>query len=127
MQRTVNIYRDGSYEIFLRRTRVRINRNLNITLWACSLAGPAIALGLFLEFFSDVLYMDCLRFTLLVWLMAAVHTVIYHYHPDSMVTSWLSMVAFDVLIVFVAHHKIAVAMMYFFVPLLSMLFCKKGL
>lgn len=116
-----------SYEAFLRQTRVKINKMLNKVLWICIVTGPALAFGAWTGMFPRVQYITCLWIAILMALLALGHRLLTEKFPDSKVTSYFALIALDFLLVYMANSHINIALTYYIVPLVALLFCDKRL
>ena len=114
---------DKEYEEFLLKNRIKVNKYLNIVLWFFILTGPAIALGLRAGIFFDVDYASCISISAVVLIMALGHLVLLKSFPDSIITCLFSLTALDILIFYISYVQINVQIVWFLVPLLSLLFC----
>ncbi|MCR5416296.1 MAG: GGDEF domain-containing protein [Pseudobutyrivibrio sp.] len=112
------------YKGFLKENRKRINILLNHIMWACFLTGPAIALGIFINIFPEASYMTCVYISIYMVILAIVHSFLVKKHPYSIYTSAFALVALDILLVYMTNAHIYIHITWFFVPLLSLLFCE---
>ena len=112
-----------SYDAFIRRNRIRVNRALNRVLWSCVLAGPAIATGIYTGAFPEVSYDICVHISAYVFIVAFIHRLILRKKPDSFGASLFMLLAFNFLLVYMAYSHVAIYLTWFLVPLLSMPFC----
>ena len=108
---------------FIVENRAKINRNLNVVLWAFIVTGPAIAIGLLTGVFSGVTYATCWLITGVVVVLAGLHLLMLKKFPRAIVTSAFALTALDVLIAYAMFNYIDIRMAWFLVPLLSILFC----
>lgn len=113
------------YDTFLLKNRIRVNRLLNSVLWWCILAGPAIALCVRTGVIRSVSYQTCLRASLFMTALAAVHYLLVRMRPAAIMTSLAALFALDCLLLYVAAVRIGVYLAWTLVPLLSLLFCDK--
>lgn len=117
----------SGYQRFIVSNRERINRYLNRALWFFIITGPALAIGVAAGIFPDTDYSTCLIITILVAALATVHLILVKRIPNSMVTSVFALIALDAILYFMEIGHVNVHLLWFFVPLLSILFCDKRL
>lgn len=116
---------ENHYEYFLAQNEREKNALFCRILWLCCLVGPAIALGVFFGAFPDVTFGACLQ-TLLVTLAFAIgHTVLYRFKPESPVIKYIGLIGTLVTIYTMCVENIGVYLTYFFVPLVSLLYCSR--
>ncbi len=112
-----------SYNNFLAEHRISINRTLNKVLWVCIIIGPSIALGIALGSFPNTSYGACLIISAATLFLAIIHTLLLKKWPESPYTSHFIFLALNLLLVQMNHSKIYIQITWFFVPMLSILFC----
>ena len=115
------------YNEYILHNRNKINRYLNIVLWSFVLTGPAIALGVKFNVFPDITYATCGHISLLVIALSGIHLYLYKKFPLLSVTSIFALTALDMIIVFMACNHVSIRLTWFLVPMLSIIFCKKGI
>lgn len=115
------------YNEFLKTNRGVVNRYLNRALWFFAFTGPAIASGIKGGIFHDITYATCVEITLMVLIMASVHLVLLRTQPSSIVTGIFVLTALDCLLVYMSHAHVSIYLTWFLVPLLSLLYCDKGI
>ena len=115
------------YQGFIVGNRARINRYLNRALWTFVITGPAIALGVAAGVFTHTDYGTCLGITVVMVVLAAVHLILVKRLPRSIVTSVFALTALDALIIYMELGHVNIALTWFLVPLLSILFCERRL
>ncbi|MCR5784297.1 MAG: GGDEF domain-containing protein [Eubacterium sp.] len=111
------------YEAFIRGNRIKVNQYLNFVMWFCILTGPAIAVGKLNGLYRDVTYMTCVYISLFVLMLAVIHLLIIKKWSDSYVASVITLMLFELLLIFMAYSHVQIYMTWFLVPLLSILFC----
>lgn len=116
-----------SYETFLKQTRIKINGMLNKVLWICIIAGPALALGVWAGIFPRVQYSTSFSITALLTLVAICHKFLVSKFAESRITSYFALIALDVVLFYMASCHVNIALTYFLVPLVALLFCDKKL
>lgn len=116
-----------SYETFLKQTRIKINGMLNKVLWICIIAGPALALGIWAGIFPRVQYSTSFSITALLTLVAICHKFLVSKFAESRITSYFALIALDVVLFYMASCHVNIALTYFLVPLVALLFCDKKL
>ena len=116
-----------SYETFLKQTRIKINGLLNKVLWICIIAGPALALGVWAGIFPRVQYSTSFSITALLTLVAICHKFLVSKFAESRITSYFALIALDFVLFYMASCHVNIALTYFLVPLVALLFCDKKL
>ncbi len=111
------------YNDYLENNRKAINKTLNKLLWLCLFTAPSIAIGIFFGSFPEATYSTCFVIFLVTLVLAAVHTKLLDIWPDSIYTSFFILLALDILLVQMNYSRIDIQITWFFVPLLSILFC----
>lgn len=96
---------------------------LNKVLWCCLIIPPSIALGILAGSFPNTTYTACLAIFAGTLLLAVVHSLLLKKWPTSPYTSHFILVSLDLLLVFMNCSRINIHITWFFVPLLSILFC----
>lgn len=114
-----------TYESFLKQTRVKVNKMLNKVLWICIVSGPALALGVWAGIFPRFQYETCILVAVVMAVLASVHKLLTEKFPASKVSSYFALFSLDFLLVFMADSHINIALSYFIVPLVALLFCDK--
>ena len=112
-----------TYEDFLVENIAKINQYMNRSLWFCILTGPAIAIGVAAGIFKRVPYSVCLLLSVAVLLLTITHLLFIKYFPKSEFTSIYALFILDILLAYMAYSHIYLRLTWFFVPLLSLLFC----
>ena len=116
-----------SYETFLRQTRIKINGMLNKVLWICIITGPSLALGIWTGIFPRVQYSTSIGIAILMAVIAICHKFLVDKFADSKATSYFALIALDFLLFYMANCHVNIALTYFLVPLVALLFCDKKL
>ncbi len=112
-----------SFEDFQRENRVRTNLRMNVILWACTLAGPAIALGARLGVYRSMPYSTCFNCFLCMFLLALIHLLMLRKRPKSFLTGMIALFAVDCLLVYMSYAHIGIYIAWMLVPLMSLMFC----
>jgi diguanylate cyclase (GGDEF)-like protein len=115
------------YESFMKDNRQMVNRYLNTVLWFCVLTGPAIAAGIRFGVFDAVSYRTCILISVVMTLVSAIHFVVIRKFPYSRYVGILALIAMEILLLRMEYGHIHINISWFFVPLLSILFCEKKL
>lgn len=113
------------YESFMKDNRQMVNRYLNTVLWFCVLTGPAIAAGIRFGVFDAVSYRTCILISVVMTLVSAIHFVVIRKFPYSRYVGILALIAMEILLLCMEYGHIHINISWFFVPLLSILFCEK--
>jgi predicted signal transduction protein with EAL and GGDEF domain len=114
---------NGTYSSFLIQNRRSINKTLNKVLWICLLIAPSIALGIFTGSFPNATYRACLIIFAAILILALIHSLMLKKWPDSVYTSHFILLSLDMVLVQMAYFRINIHITWFFIPLLSILFC----
>ena len=122
-----NIAEVTDYGSFLRENRKMVNRYLNTVLWFCIFTGPAIAVGIKFGVFSAATYYTCVIVSVCMLVVALLHTLIIRIWPYSEHVGMLALIAMELLLMFMVYNYIHINISWFFVPLLSILFCEARL
>lgn len=112
-----------SLQDFILESRIWLNHYLSSILRMIILTGPAIAIGIWTGIFRNATYRTCLNISGMVAVLALIHYFLVKRFPKSRVTSFFSMTALDIIIVYMSFHQIDIFLTWFFVPLVSVLFC----
>ncbi len=115
----------GDFEQFLIDNRSRVNKYLNMALWFFIATGPAIALGVKVNYFPDITYLSCAIITGLCLALALVHYLLYKHRPKETYTGLFALTALDILLVYMSYVHVKICLTWFLVPLLSLLFCDR--
>ncbi|MCR5342159.1 MAG: GGDEF domain-containing protein [Butyrivibrio sp.] len=111
------------YSSFIRENRQMVNRYLNTVLWFCILAGPAIAVGIKFGVFMVATYSTCMAVSMYMFIVALLHLLIIKIWPYSEHVGLLALISMELLLAFMVYHHIHIHITWFFIPLLSILFC----
>ncbi len=114
-----------SYEEFINDNRARVNRFLNIVLWVCVLAGPAVAVGIRIGLFPWVHYYSCMDISVIMLVIASLHSLLFKKFPYSIWAGILALVFIDCLLFYMVLLHISISVLWFIVPILSIMFCDK--
>ncbi len=117
----------SDYESFAKVNREKVNKYLNAILWYCILTGPAIALGIRMGIFEAVSYSTCFFISLVMFVVALAHYLILRKWPASLHASIYALMAMELLLMRMAYSHIHINITWFFVPLVSILFCNRKL
>ncbi|MCR5556289.1 MAG: GGDEF domain-containing protein [Butyrivibrio sp.] len=112
-----------SYEEFIKDNRRMVNRSLNIILWTCILAGPAVAIGIKIGLFNVVQYHACVDISIVMLIIASLHTLLFERFSDSVWLGILALVFLDCLLFYMVYLHIEITLLWFIVPILSITFC----
>ncbi len=115
------------YESFLRENRIKVNGYLNKVLWFFVLTGPAIAAGIKGGIFKDITYTTCIMISSVLIVMSLIHLYLYKQFPSKTFTCVFALTTLNVLIAYMFYSHVSIYITWFLVPLLSLLFCDKGL
>ncbi|SET99165.1 diguanylate cyclase (GGDEF) domain-containing protein [[Clostridium] aminophilum] len=112
-----------SLQDFILESRIWLNHYLSSILRLIILTGPAIAIGIWAGIFRNATYRTCLNISGMVAVLTLIHYFLVLRFPKSRVTSFFSLTALDVIIVYMSLHQVDILITWFFVPLVSVLFC----
>ncbi len=115
------------YRKFIVKNRIKVNKYLNIVLWFFVITGPAIALGVYNGSFKNITYGACAGISITMIVLSAVHRLMLKTMPTSALTGIFALTALDILLVYMAHAHVAIRLTWFLVPMLSILFCNRGI
>ncbi len=115
----------SSYETFIKDHRIKINRYLNLVLWCFIATGPVIATGVRAGIFPRVTYYTCAKISLIILILAVIHSLLLKKIPDAEGTSFFPLIALNILLFFMSFSHVSVLLTWFLVPLLSLLFCDR--
>ena len=117
----------AEYEEFLKANRIKVNKYMNKVLWFFILAGPAIALARKLGLFLEIKYSTCIFISVMLAILAAIHLLLCKKFPGKSFTFLFALTILDLLILYMSCHNVGVYILWFGIPLLSLLFCEKYL
>ena len=117
----------SEYEEFLKTNRIKVNKYMNRVLWFFILAGPAIALARKLGLFLEIKYSTCIFISVMLAILAAIHLFLCKKFPGKSFTFLFALTILDLLILYMSCHNVGVYILWFGIPLLSLLFCEKYL
>lgn len=117
----------GSFEEFLLENRKKTNQILNTVLWSCTITGPAISIGVAMNFFKNISYLTCILISIFLILCAAIHKYLCKVKASSSFTSLFALISLDLLIIHMSIMNINICLTFFLVPVLSLLFVDKKL
>ena len=117
----------AEYEEFLKANRIKVNKYMNRVLWFFILAGPAIALARKLGLFLEIKYSTCIFISVMLAILAAIHLFLCKKFPGKSFTFLFALTILDLLILYMSCHNVGVYILWFGIPLLSLLFCEKYL
>lgn len=113
------------FEYFLRNHEKRVNHFFGYVLWFCCLVGPAIAVGVLLGAFPDVTLSSCLQTLLIALTFAGGHAILYKKIPESVVIKYVGLFGTLFTIYTMCIDHIGIYLSYFFVPMTSLLYCRR--
>ncbi len=119
---SISDYKD--YDAFAASNRAKVNKYLNTVLWFCVLTGPAIAMGIKAGIFNAATYQTCISISLVMAAVSLGHFLMVRRFPDSIWAGFLAFIAIDMLLTRMTYSHIHVNITWFFVPLLSILYCE---
>ena len=117
----------AEYEKFLKLNRIKVNKYMNRVLWFFILAGPAIALARKLGLFLEIKYTTCIFISIMLAILATIHLLLCKKFPGKSFTFLFALTILDLLILYMSCHNVGVYILWFGIPLLSLLFCEKYL
>ncbi len=112
-----------SFDTFQKDNVRRINANMSKILWFCALTGPAIALGIAAGIFPEAKYMTCFNISAFMIIISLLHTCIFHFMPESKLTSFFALFAMEILLGYMSCNHINIHLTWFLIPMLSILLC----
>ena len=114
-----------SYEEFINDNRAKVNRYLNIVLWVCILMGPAVAIGIKIGLFYMVQYKACFYISVSMVFLSLIHTLLLNKFPYARHVGLLALFFMDCLMLFMTVEHVKLSLVWFIVPILSILFCDR--
>ena len=117
----------AEYEEFLKSNRIKVNKYMNRVLWFFILAGPAIALARKLGLFLEIKYSTCIFISIMLAILATIHLLLCKKFPGKSFAFLFALTILDLLILYMSCHNVGVYILWFGIPLLSLLFCEKYL
>lgn len=111
------------YAGFLTENRKIVNRQFSFVLLLCAAVGPCIALGQRLDWFVGVSEGAAFCVTGMTLVVAAIHKLILLRDPASKAACLFALVALDAMLVIMDYAHCTINVVWFLVPLLSILFC----
>ncbi len=117
----------AEYEEFLKANRIKVNKYMNKVLWFFILSGPAIALARKLGLFLEIKYTTCIFISIMLAILAIIHLLLCKKFPGKSFTFLFALTILDLLILYMSCHNVGVYILWFGIPLLSLLFCEKYL
>ena len=117
----------SEYEEFLKANRIKVNKYMNKVLWFFILAGPAIALARKLGLFLEIKYTTCIFISIMLAILATIHLLLCKKFPGKSFTFLFALTILNLLILYMSCHNVGVYILWFGIPLLSLLFCEKYL
>ncbi|MCQ2100445.1 MAG: GGDEF domain-containing protein [Fibrobacter sp.] len=118
-------YYDNHFSYFLDNNEKRMNGIFCRILWYCCLVSPTIALGVLFAAFPGVTYWACLQSFLVIFVFAIGHSVLYKFKPESSIIKYIGLVGALVTIYVMSIGHMDISLSYFFVPMTSLLYCKR--
>ncbi len=116
-----------SYQEFIRNNRIRMNKTMNRIIWVCLIAEPILCFGNLIGLWSGITYTSLVVLFCMNLIIALFSSIITSKWPDTMFASILGFVVIDMVLVYLASNRLGIYMMFFFVPLLSLLFVNQNL
>lgn len=113
------------YKFYLKKQEAHVNKILNRVLYFCCLAGPAIAIGIYVGFFTLVSYETSVKVLCLFLFLAFMHSLLLWKAPGFFLTKYFGLVGTLIAIVHMCLYHLGVHLTFFFVPLISLLYCNR--
>lgn len=120
----VNQKRDH-YKFYLKKREAHVNAMLNRVLFFSCLAGPAIALGIYLGFFTLVSYETSIQVLFMLLGLAIIHSLLLWKRPGCTFTKYLGLAGTLFALVEMCLNHLGVYLTFFFVPLMSLFYCSR--
>ena len=114
-----------AYNEFLRKNRLRQNRNINFIMQQCVLIGPLIALGIKLGIFPYISYKSCVIVTMMIIALSLLDTLIVRYFSHISQTTYLGLSMLELVLVYMSQMHMGIYMTLFLVPFLSLVYCDR--
>ncbi|MCR5272782.1 MAG: diguanylate cyclase [Lachnospiraceae bacterium] len=116
-----------TYSEFMKNNRIRMNRTMNHVIWICLIAAPILFFCNLIGLWTEISYFSLGALFCLNLIIAIVDTFMIKRWPTSIVASIIGFVAIDMVLVYLAANKLGIYMMFYFVPLLSLVFIDQNL
>ncbi len=123
MSRTQQTGATTNFEQFRRENRYKVNHTLNMILWFCILAGPAISFGILGGVFKQTSYTACIIISCVMAAVAGGDLLLLKKRPYSHIPSVVALIAMDFLLCYMTASHISIRLTWCLVPLLSLLLC----
>ncbi len=118
---------NSEYMDFIIKNRIKVNKYLNVVMWFFVITGPAIAIGVHAGIYKNITYGACAAISVTMILLSAAHLIMLKKIPTSAATGIFALTALDFLLVYMAYSHVAIRLTWFLVPMLSILFCSRGI
>lgn len=113
------------YDFYLKKHEAHVNQMLNRVLFFSSLAGPAIALGIYVGVFTLVSYETSVKVLFMLLSLAVVHSILLWKRPACSFTKYLGLAGTLFAIVQMCLNHLGVYLTFFLVPLMSLFYCSR--
>ena len=114
-----------AYKEFIRKNRLRQNRNINFIMQQCVLVGPLIALGIRLGAFPYISYRSCLSVSLLLIALALLDTLMVKRFSNFERTTYFGLAGLEVALLFMSQLHMGIYITLFLVPFISLIYCDR--
>gem|GEM_PF-2011148 len=117
--------KNAGFENFNEQNGIRINKALNKILLISLVAGPALALGIFFKCFLDISYESVIVSELILLVFAVADTYLLKKYPFQKELKYFALFGIEVFVATLTYYHVGVYLLFFLVPVLSLLFCDK--
>ncbi len=117
--------KNAGFENFNEQNGLRINKALNKILLISLVAGPALALGIFFKSFLDISYESVIVSELILLVFAVSDTYLLKKYPFQKELKYFALFGIEVFVATLTYYHVGVYLLFFLVPVLSLLFCDK--
>ncbi|MCR5468032.1 MAG: GGDEF domain-containing protein [Lachnospiraceae bacterium] len=116
-----------TYQEFLRVNRIKMNTTMNHIIWTCLVSAPVLFFCSLMGLWTGISHRSLLQLFIINLAIALVHTFLIKRKPESMITSVMGLFVIDGVLVYLSSNRFGIYLMFYFVPLLSILFINKRL
>lgn len=117
----------AEYKAFIQTNRLKQNRIINRIIFASALTGPALALGVLFGAYHSISYASCAIITAAVLAIGFIQLFLIKRVKGGYEASFMGIVGLLLVLSMMAHMHVGIYISWFFVPLLSLLYCERKL
>ena len=117
--------KNEAYQEFIRKNRLRQNRNINFIMQQCVLVGPLVALGIRLGAFPYISYRSCVITTLLLIALSLIDTLMVKRFSHRTRTTYVGLAGLEITLLFMSQMHMGIYITLFLVPFISLVYCDR--